>query len=186
MKIVQITVITLLLIIVGCKNNNTNSGDKQATITDNSNKTPDVNSLYQNYYQNPQTVDQIDENALIDHIIDNNLTPKRSITGLYYDIHIAGTGENIKQGDQLVIHYDGMFLDGKMFDSSNERGEPLEFQLSNRGLIQAWLEGLRYLKEGSEATFLVPSRLGYAKRGFGNMIGPDIPLKFKIKVIKVN
>jgi len=62
----------------------------------------------------------------------------------------------------------------------------LDFKLGTSGLIQGWLEGLRYMKEGSKMKLVVPSRLAYKGQGFGSMIGPNIPLTFDMEVLKVN
>ncbi len=185
-KIVQLICIALITLSLGCK-----SDHKTATVdgvgkVDMTNKSVDVNQLYQFYYSNPQTLDERQENEIIDYIIDKDLAPTRSVTGLYYQIIEEGTGERIKPGDQLEVHYTGRFLDGKVFDSSVERGKPLGFKLGTQGLIQGWLEGLRYMKEGSKMILVVPSRLAYKGQGFSTMIGPDTPLTFEMEVIKVN
>lgn len=180
-KIVQITWIALIISLIGCKSENNSS-----TGLDMKNKTVDINQLYQFYYSNPQTLDEQQENQLIDYIVDKDLAPTRSVTGLYYQITREGTGDRIKPGDQLEVHYTGRFLNGKVFDSSVERGNPLKFKLGTQGLIQGWLEGLRYMKQGSKMTLIVPSRLAYKDQGFGTMIGPDTPLTFEMEVLKVN
>lgn len=185
-KIVQITCIALILTIIGCKADNNSTSTTVSSKVDMSNKTVDINQLYQFYYADPQTLDQTQENLLIDYIVDKDLAPTRSVTGLYYQITKEGTGDRIKPGDQLVVHYTGRFLDGKVFDSSVERGKPLNFRLGTQGLIQGWLEGLRYMKQGTKMTLIVPSRLAYKGQGFGAMIGPNIPLTFEMEVMKVN
>ena len=184
MKIVQITCVALLLIIVGCKptNSNTATSDK----VDMTNKTIDINELYQFYYSNPQTQDEKEENQLIDYIVDQDLALTRSVSGLYYQITQEGTGSKIRPGDQLEVHYTGRFLDGKIFDSSVQRGTPLNFKLGTTGLIQGWLEGLRYMKQGSKMKLVVPSRLAYQDKGFTNMIQPNTPLTFEMEIVSVN
>jgi len=185
-KIVQIMCVALAIISTGCKPSNNTNPTTRATKVDMTNKTVDINQLYQFYYSNPETLDQRQENELIDYIVDKNLALTRSVTGLYYQITQEGTGEKIKPGDQLQVHYTGRFLDGNIFDSSVERGKPIDFKLGTTGLIQAWLEGLRYMKEGSKMTLVIPSRLAYKDQGFGSIIGPDIPLTFEMEVLKVN
>lgn len=185
-KIVQIICIASLLFTLGCKPANNSTTTTENSKVDMTNKTVDINQLYQFYYSNPQTLDQRQENELIDYIVDQNLSPTRSVSGLYYQIIQEGTGDKIKPGDQLLVHYTGRFLNGKVFDSSVERGKPLDFKLGTSGLIQGWLEGLRYMKEGSKMKLVVPSRLAYKGQGFGSMIGPNIPLTFDMEVLKVN
>lgn len=185
-NIVQLICIAVVIFSISCKP----SGDAKNTATtakvDMSNKTVDINQLYQFYYSNPQSLDERQENELIDYIVDKNLAPKRSVTGLYYQITKEGNGDRIRPGDQLKVHYTGRFLNGEIFDSSVERGKPLDFRLGTTGLIQGWLEGLRYMKEGSKMTLIVPSRLAYKDQGFGSMIGPNVPLTFEMEVLKVN
>ena len=185
-KIVQIICIALVTISIGCKPENNTATTDVATAVDMANKTVDINQLYQFYYSNPQTLDERQENEIIDYIIDKNIAPTRSVTGLYYQITQEGTGERVRPGDQLEVHYTGSFLDGQVFDSSVQRGKPLNFKLGTTGLIQGWLEGLRYMKEGSKMTLVVPSRLAYQGQGFSNMIGPDMPLAFEMELLKVN
>lgn len=185
-KIVQIISIALVTMSIGCKPGN-NTATTDVVIAENmANKTVDINQLYQFYYSNPQTLDERQENEIIDYIIDKNLTLTRSVTGLYYQITQEGTGERVRPGDQLEIHYKGSFLDGQVFDSSVQRDKPLKFKLGTKGLIQGWLEGLRYMKEGSKMTLVVPSRLAYQGQGFSTMIGPDMPLTFEMEMLKVN
>ena len=186
LKIVQLIFLALVIIVSGCKPANNTSAPTAGTEVDMTNKTVDINQLYQFYYSKPESIDQMQENAIIDYIIDKNLAPTRSVTGLYYQVTQEGSGKSIKPGDQLVVHYTGRFLDGKIFDSSVQRGDPLKFKLGTSGLIQGWLEGLRYMKEGSKMTLVVPSRLAYQEQGFGNMIGPDTPLTFEMEILKVN
>ena len=185
-KIVQITCFALIITFVGCKADTNTASTTETSKVDMSSKTEDINQLYQFYYSNPQTLDERQENLLIDYIVDNSLAPTRSITGLYYQVTQEGSGDRIKPGDQLEVHYTGKFLDGKVFDSSLEKGIPLKFKLGTTGLIQGWLEALRYMKEGTKMTLVVPSRLGYKDRGFGSMIGPNVPLVFDMEVVKVN
>ena len=185
-KIVQIICIALVTMSIGCKPDSQSSVADKAGNVDMSNKTVDMNQLYQFYYSNPQTLDERQENEIIDYIIDKDLSPTRSVTGLYYQITQEGTGERIRPGDQLEVHYTGRFLDGKVFDSSVERGAPLRFKLGTTGLIQGWLEGLRYMNQGSKMTLVVPSRLAYQGQGFSTMIGPDTPLTFEMEILKVN
>ena len=185
-KIVQIMCVAVLIITIGCKPSNNTQAATGADKVDMTNKTADINQLYQFYYSNPQSLDERQENMLIDYIVDKDLAPTRSVTGLYYQITQEGTGERIRPGDQLEVHYSGKFLDGQIFDSSLQRNKPLKFKLGTTGLIQGWLEGLRYMKEGSKMILIVPSRLAYKGQGFGSLIGPDMALTFEMEVLKVN
>lgn len=184
-KIVQYCGLLLLVVMMGCKSD----PQPQSTIDTTEpthRKTTDVNVLYQHYYDQPKTQDENDENAIIDYVVDHDLSPTRSITGLYYQIDRPGMGDKIKFGDYVEIHYRGTFLDGSEFDSSYNRGKPLKFTLGSTGLIQGWIEGLRYLNEGAKAKFIVPSRLAYQDRGWRDVIPPGTPLAFEIEVVKVD
>lgn len=177
LKIVQITVAILIISLISCKS------DPKAKTVLVEGKTPDINAIYQHYTGAPQSVDEIDENKLIDYIVDNDLSPTRSISGLYYQIHEIGLGDKIKFGDNLKVHYRGKYLDGTVFQSSFE-SKPLAFKLGPKGLIQGWIEGLRYLNEGAKATLLIPSKLGYQSTGKGDIPG-DTPLVFDIEIVEV-
>ena len=84
---------------------------------------------------------------------------------MYYSIQKEGTGLLAKPGDNVVMNYSGYFLDGTVFDSNIDSAfmhvEPLTFALGTGRVIQGWDEGIGYLKQGSKATFYIPSSLAY-------------------------
>lgn len=102
--------------------------------------------------------------------------------GLQYKITKEGNGPTPKADDRVRVHYEGTLIDGTVFDSSYERGEPAEFSLSE--VIKGWTEGFQHLKEGSEAILYVPSDLAY-----GDMARSKIPggstLIFKIELLNI-
>jgi peptidyl-prolyl cis-trans isomerase A (cyclophilin A) len=106
-------------------------------------------------------------------------------SGLHYVIEKEGSGKIPKPGEKVSVHYTGTFMDGKVFDSSLPRKQPLEFQVGIGQVIPGWDEGIGLLKEGSRATLYVPSELAYGKRGAGGVIPPDTPLIFKVELLKV-
>lgn len=107
-------------------------------------------------------------------------------SGLRYKITKANKkGKTVNQGDLIKVHYTGQFLDGKVFDSSLDRGEPIEFNVGTGRVIPGWDEGLQLLKVGEKATFLIPSELAYGERGVGP-IPPNTPLKFDVELIGVS
>ena len=106
-------------------------------------------------------------------------------SGLHYIIEKEGSGKIPKPGEKVSVHYTGTFMDGKVFDSSLPRKQPLEFQVGIGQVIPGWDEGIGLLKEGSRATLYVPSELAYGKRGAGGVIAPDTPLIFKVELLKV-
>lgn len=108
---------------------------------------------------------------------------KTSASGLQYKITKEGSGKSPKATDTVVVHYKGTLINGKEFDSSYKRGEPLEFPLNR--VIKGWTEGLTYLSEGGKATLYIPSDLAYGSRGAGPDIGPDETLIFEVELIKI-
>lgn len=108
---------------------------------------------------------------------------KTTPSGLQYKIIEQGTGISPKENDTVVVHYKGTFLNGKVFDSSMDRGEPVEFPLNQ--VIKGWTEGLQLLKEGGKATLFIPSNLAYGTQGAGGVIGPNQTLIFEVNLIKV-
>jgi FKBP-type peptidyl-prolyl cis-trans isomerase FklB len=108
---------------------------------------------------------------------------KTTESGLQYKIEKEGTGPSPKPEDTVKVHYTGKLLDGKVFDSSVERGQPVEFALNR--VIKGWTEGLQLMKEGGKATFYIPSDLAYALRGAPPQIGPNETLIFEVELLQV-
>lgn len=104
-------------------------------------------------------------------------------SGLQYKILEEGTGETPEPTDVVKVHYTGKLVDGTVFDSSVERGEPVTFPLN--GVIQGWTEGLQLLKEGGKAELYIPSNLGYGTRGAGGVIPPNATLIFEVELISI-
>jgi FKBP-type peptidyl-prolyl cis-trans isomerase len=104
-------------------------------------------------------------------------------SGLQYKVVEAGTGAQPDNNDRVKVHYTGKLLDGTVFDSSVERGEPIEFALN--GVIPGWTEGLQLMKEGAKYTLYIPSELAYGERGAGQNIGPNETLIFDVELIEV-
>lgn len=124
----------------------------------------------------------IDKNLILQYAIDNKLDVKSTPSGIYYVIETPGEGEaNPDNGSLVTAHYHGTLLDGKVFDSSVKRGEPLQFQLG--GVIPGWQETIPMLKKGGKGKFLIPSALAYGSRGAGNAIPPNSALVFEIELV---
>ena len=109
---------------------------------------------------------------------------KETESGLQYQVVQKGKGEKPQDGDQVKVHYTGKTMDGKVFDSSRERGEPITVSLKN--VIAGWNEGLQLMNKGSRYKLFIPPELGYGERGAGNDIGPNEVLIFDIELIDVN
>ena len=104
-------------------------------------------------------------------------------SGLQYKVLKEGNGKSPKATDKVVCHYEGMLIDGTMFDSSILRGEPATFPLN--GVIAGWTEGLQLMKEGAKYRFFIPYQLGYGERGAGASIPPFATLVFDVELIEV-
>lgn len=109
---------------------------------------------------------------------------KTTKSGLLYKIENAGKGEAIKATDTVKVHYTGKLPNGKVFDSSVERGQPVEFQLNQ--VIPGWTEGLQLVKKGGKIQLVIPPELGYGKQGAGASIPPNSTLIFDVEVLDVN
>lgn len=105
-------------------------------------------------------------------------------SGLKYIVLQAGTGNKPIATSNVKVHYTGMFLDGKIFDSSVQRGQTIDFGLNQ--VIKGWTEGVQLMPEGSKYKFYIPSSLAYGERGAGGVIPPNTDLIFEIELIKIN
>ncbi|WFE68136.1 FKBP-type peptidyl-prolyl cis-trans isomerase [Thiomicrospira sp. R3] len=102
-------------------------------------------------------------------------------SGLQYRVIEEGKGEKATLDDVIIAHYRGQLIDGTEFDSSYNRGVPIEFKLNS--VIPGWQEALQLMKAGSKWEVFIPSELAYAERGAGSLIGPNEVLVFEIHFI---
>lgn len=104
-------------------------------------------------------------------------------TGLQYQVLEAGSGETHPRAtDRVKVHYHGTLIDGTVFDSSVERGEPIEFGLGQ--VIKGWTEGLQLMVEGQKMRLVIPPELGYGNSGAG-AIGPGSVLIFDVELLSI-
>lgn len=104
-------------------------------------------------------------------------------SGLQYEVIVEGDGEKPAAENTVKVHYHGTTIDGEVFDSSVDRGEPTTFPLN--GVIPGWTEGLQLMPVGSKYKFYIPSDLAYGQRGAGNMIGPNSTLVFEVELLEI-
>ena len=104
-------------------------------------------------------------------------------SGLQYKVLREGNGQKPKATDKVKCHYEGFLIDGTVFDSSVQRGEPAVFPLNQ--VIAGWTEGLQLMQEGAKYRFFIPYQLGYGERGAGASIPPFATLVFDVELIAV-
>lgn len=119
--------------------------------------------------------------------LDNNKkTPgvQTTASGLQYLVLTQGKGTKPESTDSVLVHYRGTLLNGKQFDSSYDRGEPITLTLDR--VIPGWTEGMQLMSTGSKYKFFIPYNLAYGERGAGQDIPPYSTLVFEIELLKVN
>jgi len=104
-------------------------------------------------------------------------------SGLQYEVLAAGTGKKATPNDTVTVHYTGSLLNGNVFDSSVERGEPATFALNR--VIPGWTEGVALMNVGSKYKLYIPSELGYGAQGAGADIPPNSTLVFEVELLEI-
>lgn len=111
-------------------------------------------------------------------------TYQQTASGLVYRVDSAGDGAQAVAGKNVRVHYAGYLLDGTKFDSSFDRGQPIEFPLGQGRVIRGWDEGIALFKVGGKGQLVIPSGLGYGARGVGSIPANSV-LVFDIEVVEV-
>jgi FKBP-type peptidyl-prolyl cis-trans isomerase FklB len=118
----------------------------------------------------------LQENALREEV-------KVTESGLQYEVLVQGKGPKPTAEQTVKVHYEGTLVDGTVFDSSYQRGEPIEFPLN--GVIKGWTEGLQLMPVGSKYKLYIPYELGYGERGAGQSIPPYAALIFTVELLEI-
>lgn len=104
-------------------------------------------------------------------------------SGLVYRVLTAGTGARPQATDTVRVHYEGKLMDGTVFDSSRQRGEPAQFPLNR--VIPCWTEGVQRMQVGEKAQLVCPASLAYGERGSGTTIPPGATLVFEVELLDI-
>jgi FKBP-type peptidyl-prolyl cis-trans isomerase FkpA len=126
--------------------------------------------------RNQRNQQYLDENAKKEGV-------QTTASGLQYRVLREGDGPKPNPYSEVEVHYKGTLIDGKVFDSSYERGEPISFLLGQ--VIQGWQEGVQLMPVGSKYEFVIPGDLAYGSRGVPGTIPPNAPLIFEVELLKI-
>lgn len=114
------------------------------------------------------------------------ITPKTTASGLkYFEIKLSGNPVKAQAGQTVKVHYSGYLADGKLFDSSIERGEPIEFPLGAGNVIPGWEEGIALMHVGDKFRLVIPYQLAYGEQGRPPAIPPSAQLTFDVELVSV-
>ena len=158
------------MLMAGMSSCNNSSSTKQAT--------EEAAAEYGQQIKDNKTLGRefLEENAKNDSVV-------QTTSGLQYMVLKEGTGAKPGPTDKVTVHYTGRLIDGTVFDSSVERGEPATFPLN--AVIPGWTEGLQLMSEGAKYRLFIPSELAYGSKGAGDQILPNSTLIFDVELIKV-
>ncbi|MGI8747156.1 MAG: FKBP-type peptidyl-prolyl cis-trans isomerase [Deinococcus sp.] len=106
-------------------------------------------------------------------------------SGLQVEMLQEGSGPQAQKGQTVSVHYTGTLEDGQKFDSSHDRGQPIEFVLGSGQVIRGWDEGIASLRVGDRATLTIPAELGYGARGIPGVIPGGATLLFDVELVGV-
>lgn len=156
--------------------------DKEVRITED-----EANLLIQDYFLELSEKKSQEATAEGSSFLIENAKKEGVITtssGLQYEIISNGTGATPSESDKVTVHYHGTLLDGTVFDSSVDRGQPATFPVN--GVIPGWVEALQLMNVGSKYKLYIPSDLAYGERGAGGAIGPNATLIFEVELLSIN
>lgn len=147
----------------------------------------DANALIQDYFMDLSQKKSQEATNKGQAFLDENATKEGVVTtasGLQYQVLTEGQGAKPVASDEVTVHYHGTLIDGTVFDSSVDRGQPATFPVG--GVIQGWVEALQLMNVGSKYKLFIPSNLAYGERGAGGSIGPNETLIFEVELLSIN
>ena len=147
----------------------------------------DANALIQDYFMELSQKKSQEATNKGQAFLDENATKDGVVTtasGLQYQVLTEGQGAKPVASDEVTVHYHGTLIDGNVFDSSVDRGQPATFPVG--GVIQGWVEALQLMNVGSKYKLFIPSNLAYGERGVGGSIGPNETLVFEVELLSIN
>jgi FKBP-type peptidyl-prolyl cis-trans isomerase len=150
-------------------------------------KVTDVMSKQEYQEKSLQEKKKLRDNAEMElqkYLKNNNITTAPTQSGLIYIPKKAGNGNKVQAGDTILVHYKGYLLNGDVFDSSYDRGRPMEYVVGSGGLIQGWLEAIPMMEEGEKVQLIIPWRLAYGQQAKGP-IPPYSNLVFDMEIVKI-
>ena len=145
-----------------------------------------ANQVLNNYFQKMQNAKADVAKQAGQEFLAENKTKEGVVelpSGLQYTVLTEGTGEKPSLEDKIKAHYHGTTIDGTVFDSSVDRGEPVTFPVN--GVIAGWTEALQLMPVGSKWKLFIPSDLAYGARGAGGNIGPHETLIFEVELLSI-
>ncbi len=147
----------------------------------------DANALIQDYFMELSQKKSQEAVSKGQAFLDENAKKEGVVTtasGLQYQVLTQGQGTKPAASDEVTVHYHGTLIDGTVFDSSVDRGQPASFPVG--GVIQGWVEALQLMNVGSKYKLFIPSNLAYGERGAGGSIGPNETLIFEVELLSIN
>lgn len=147
----------------------------------------DANALIQDYFMELSQKKSQEATNKGQVFLDENAAKEGVVTtasGLQYQVLTEGQGAKPAASDEVTVHYHGTLIDGTVFDSSVDRGQPATFPVG--GVIQGWVEALQLMNVGSKYKLYIPSNLAYGERGAGGSIGPNETLIFEVELLSIN
>ncbi|HRZ95962.1 MAG TPA: FKBP-type peptidyl-prolyl cis-trans isomerase [Paludibacter sp.] len=142
--------------------------------------------FFKNYITKAQAIETDLKKAEGEKFLAENMSAEGvnvTLTGLQYKVIVPAEGKKPSVQDTVKVHYTGTLLNGTKFDSSIDRGEPIEFPLNQ--VIKGWTEGVQLMSVGSKYKFFVPYTLGYGEQGAGGVIPPFATLVFDVELLGI-